>query len=251
VRYFGTVLSVFAFIAALASGAHAAIYRYSAVTKAPALISGTVTAAGISWDCSGSRCTTSGPWPTPGVAACQALTKQVGSLYSYGHKERLLSPAELQQCNAAAGAPKIAIAKATVPRSLPAVRASALPPGTIGNIAASHQPLPVHQGSGGSPPATAFAPATLRTAPPVAAGNRSPARTEPIFTPVTIRTVALLVTGTGFMTGAATNFTPVTLRTAPITVTGTGFMSGAATNFTPVTLRTAPLTVTGTGSLAR
>lgn len=75
-------------------------FQYSADTTAPARRQGMVSAAGINWNCLGSRCTTSGPWATPAIGACRALAQQVGPLRSYGHKGRMLTAGELQQCNA-------------------------------------------------------------------------------------------------------------------------------------------------------
>jgi hypothetical protein len=78
----------------------ATTYPYSADTTAPALRQGVVSAAGVNWNCLGSRCTTSGPWATPSVDACRALARQVGPVSGYGHKGRMLTAGELQQCNA-------------------------------------------------------------------------------------------------------------------------------------------------------
>ena len=75
-------------------------YQYSADTTAPARRQGMVSAAGINWNCQGPRCTTSGPWATPSVDACRALAREVGPVRSYGHKGRMLTAGELQQCNA-------------------------------------------------------------------------------------------------------------------------------------------------------
>lgn len=74
-------------------------YRYTAVLQARAKHQGTVKAAGIRWKCSGNRCTTRGPWPRPGVRACNALAKQVGRVRSYGHSKKKLSRARIKQCN--------------------------------------------------------------------------------------------------------------------------------------------------------
>ena len=79
---------------------HAATYQYGAETLAPARKQGAVSASGINWNCQGTRCSVSGPWATPAIAACNALAKQVGPLRNYGHTGSMLSPGELQQCNA-------------------------------------------------------------------------------------------------------------------------------------------------------
>jgi hypothetical protein len=80
------------------------IFDYTAVTQNEAARQGTVTAAGISWQCRGSRCTVSGPWPKPGVMACRALAQQVGPITSYGHPGASLNTADLAQCNDSAAA---------------------------------------------------------------------------------------------------------------------------------------------------
>ncbi len=53
-------------------------FQYSADTTAPARRQGMVSAAGINWNCLGSRCTTSGPWATPAIGACRALGQPSG-----------------------------------------------------------------------------------------------------------------------------------------------------------------------------
>lgn len=77
-------------------------YRYTVDTVAAARSQGAVTASGIRWNCSGSRCTTTGPWAVPGVGACKALAEKVGAVRSYGHPGRQLDKAQLRQCNGAA-----------------------------------------------------------------------------------------------------------------------------------------------------
>ena len=77
-------------------------YAYTATTRTTPLRQGSVTALSIRWECRANGCTTSGPWPTPGLKACMALAEQVGALTSYGHPGRQLSAAELQRCNASA-----------------------------------------------------------------------------------------------------------------------------------------------------
>jgi hypothetical protein len=77
-----------------------ATFQYGAETTAPARRQGAVSASGINWNCQDSRCTTSGSWATPAVGACNALAQQVGPVRSYGHQGGMLTPGELQQCNA-------------------------------------------------------------------------------------------------------------------------------------------------------
>lgn len=75
-------------------------YHYRAVTRAPVLKSGQVKAGTLSWQCQGSVCKISGPWPTPAVSACITLASQVGAIRSYGYSGHMLSAAQLKQCNA-------------------------------------------------------------------------------------------------------------------------------------------------------
>lgn len=74
-------------------------FQYVAETLDVVRRAGPVTAAGITWHCKDRSCTVTGPWPVPGIAACQALAAAVGPLRSYGHSSRYLAPAELEQCN--------------------------------------------------------------------------------------------------------------------------------------------------------
>ncbi len=75
-------------------------YHYQAVTRAPVRKRGRVRAGTLAWQCQGTACTISGPWPTPAVGACRTLAKQVGAIQSYGHASRKLSAPQLRQCNA-------------------------------------------------------------------------------------------------------------------------------------------------------
>ncbi len=75
-------------------------YQYVARTVAPATRTGAVVAGGLSWQCSGSECRISGPWPQPGVGACVQLAAQVGRIASYGRSGAVLSAEQLAQCNA-------------------------------------------------------------------------------------------------------------------------------------------------------
>jgi hypothetical protein len=77
------------------------VYQYTAETAATANKQGTVLAGGLNWNCMGSRCSISGPWPTPAVASCKALAGMVGTLRSYGHNQGAqLDASQLAQCNA-------------------------------------------------------------------------------------------------------------------------------------------------------
>lgn len=74
-------------------------FVYTARLRQRAREQGAVEAAGIKWRCSGKRCTAKGPWPKPGVPACNALAKKVGPVQSYGHRNKQLSRSRLKQCN--------------------------------------------------------------------------------------------------------------------------------------------------------
>lgn len=74
-------------------------WEYTAVVENRGVRQGVVEANGIRWTCGGDRCTTRGPWPSPGVAACAALARQVGRLTSYGRPGQQLAATELEQCN--------------------------------------------------------------------------------------------------------------------------------------------------------
>ena len=84
----------------LAGEAHAQAYQYVARTVAPATRTGAVTAGSLTWQCTGSECRISGPWPAPGVSACAALAGQVGRIASYGRSGAMLTTEQLAQCNA-------------------------------------------------------------------------------------------------------------------------------------------------------
>ena len=74
-------------------------YRYTATTAQNAHQQGKVNAAKIFWDCRGTGCTTSGPWPQPSVRACQNLATLVGPIKSFGRSGHYLSAKNIKQCN--------------------------------------------------------------------------------------------------------------------------------------------------------
>ena len=74
-------------------------YRYTATTAQNAHQQGKVNAAKILWDCRGTDCTTSGPWPQPSVRACQNLATLVGPIKSFGRSGHYLSAKNIKQCN--------------------------------------------------------------------------------------------------------------------------------------------------------
>mgnify|MGYP006406388925 CR=1 FL=1 len=87
------------------SSAIAADYVYTATLEQSTSKSMMVSAMNINWKCGNDRCVTKGPWPTPGVAACAALAKEVGRIMSYGHPGNQLSADDLAKCNASSIAP--------------------------------------------------------------------------------------------------------------------------------------------------
>jgi hypothetical protein len=82
-------------------------FDYTAATFSEAARQGTVDATSIRWQCRGSRCTVSGPWPQPGVMACRALAQQVGRIKSYGHSGASLNASQLAECNDGAASPVV------------------------------------------------------------------------------------------------------------------------------------------------
>lgn len=205
----------------LAFPASAALNTYLAETLVSARKQGAVQVGNLKWQCLGTRCTISGPWPNPGVGACKALAQEVGAIKSYGHANKQLTAAELQQCNVG-----LTAAPASSTDSKPKN-----PNEQKGQQTADNAAPP--QSSRGARPAAEGA--TLGSAGP--------------FAPRTIRTAALRLTGTGATAAIGSGFTPVALRTQRLTLTGTGATAAVGAGFTPRSLRTAPLAITGTGSL--
>ncbi|HXI87520.1 MAG TPA: hypothetical protein VNH64_08675 [Parvularculaceae bacterium] len=220
-RWPAIVAALIVLTAASPSGA-AATYNYTASLKYDTLVAGKVVALSIAWDCAGKVCTTSGPWPVPGVGACAALAEKVGEIVAYGYAKIQLSANQLAQCNANAA-------------KQPPAKTLLLKPQT--NLAAPKKALPI------IPPLqkTPSAPAK----PGAQGGEPAGEPANGAFTPKTVRTETLTVTGTGAL-APLPPFTPVNLRTKTLTVTGTGSLA-ALPPFTPVNIRTTPLTVTGTG----
>ena len=94
------------------------VYQYTAETAATANKQGTVSAGGLNWHCMGSRCSISGPWPTPAVASCKALATLIGNIRRYGHNQGAqLDASQLAQCNAGLS---VLPAKSTVTQPLAA-----------------------------------------------------------------------------------------------------------------------------------
>lgn len=80
----------------------AKLFPYAAVSTEPARQQGRVLAGGLTWDCAGSRCTTSGP-AAPSVAACTALARTAGAIRSFGRDGGAqLDATQIAECNAGA-----------------------------------------------------------------------------------------------------------------------------------------------------
>ncbi|MCB1844325.1 MAG: hypothetical protein KDI09_15295, partial [Halioglobus sp.] len=106
---------------------HAETYEYIAVTVMPqARKTGAVRAGTLLWRCEANRCSVSGPWPTPAVAACASLAREVGRLQSYGRSGAELNSNQLMQCNdglAESSGPAKAVAAAKTQATLPGKKA--------------------------------------------------------------------------------------------------------------------------------
>lgn len=74
-------------------------FKYTATTRNRVKKAGRVHAGNLVWNCRSKSCTISGPWPTPGLSACNRLARMVGPITSYGHPKRRLSASQLTQCN--------------------------------------------------------------------------------------------------------------------------------------------------------
>ncbi len=111
-----TVLFLLVSLLSAAGAVTAQTYHYTARTTAPSLETGAVQAGSLTWQCSGSDCRISGPWPQPGVGACAQLADRVGHIASYGHPGRSLDAAQLEQCNRSARAQPPRQAQVLIPR---------------------------------------------------------------------------------------------------------------------------------------
>ncbi|MFV2057420.1 MAG: hypothetical protein ACC707_13185, partial [Thiohalomonadales bacterium] len=74
-------------------------YNYTAKLKAATRRTGILNIRGIKWNCQGTRCTTRGPWPQPGINSCNQLAQKVGQITVYGHPGKRLSTGQLATCN--------------------------------------------------------------------------------------------------------------------------------------------------------
>jgi hypothetical protein len=110
-------------LAAAAGLAHAQgkVYGYEADLAQPARRSA-VTAGGVSWTCTGARCTASGRGGNVSVRGCSELARAVGPIAGYRSEIKTLATADLRECNrlaqgAAGGAGKAAKAPARPQRA--------------------------------------------------------------------------------------------------------------------------------------
>ena len=118
-------------------------FQYVAETVDTVRQAGPVIASGITWHCKDRSCSVAGPWPVPGIAACQALAAAVGPLRSYGHSSRYLTPDELEQCNRGQQslAPKPATTAAASPQpEPPTMPLPGIAPGKVSAAPASAGP---------------------------------------------------------------------------------------------------------------
>ena len=90
-------LAIFA-IGAPASHAQT-LFTYTAETIKNVGKTGGVVAGALKWECTGTRCTIAGPWPSLGVGDCQSLAGTVGPIKSFGRPGALLNAGELDRCN--------------------------------------------------------------------------------------------------------------------------------------------------------
>lgn len=110
---------------AAATAAHAAdraTYAYTAETVSPAKRA-SVTAGGVTWTCSGTRCTANGRGGRVSTKGCSELARAVGPVAEYRSEANRLDAAALAECNRIAQAGAAASAK-----SAPAPAAKAAGP---------------------------------------------------------------------------------------------------------------------------
>jgi hypothetical protein len=215
----------------------------SADTVAMARRQGAVSINGISWQCGGARCTASAS-PVVGIAPvtlCQGLAREVGSMRSFTVANRVLSDAELRQCNGAAQV-------ATAPTSH-------VPPGFA---SAPKMPTPVAPPlPGATPPKqdkpkTGFAALPTPANPPGQAIPKMPAPT--VSTPSGATTPKSDKPATGFVASPPANLgnAPGLKNTnaviAPVSISRAITTAGLAFNglrFIPKSIATPALALTG------
>jgi hypothetical protein len=102
--------------------AFATDYQYTARFEHSLTKTGAIVLGGIKWSCLDRQCVTTGPWPTPGVAACAALANsQQIRITSYGHSKKGLSTSDLETCNkSVVSTPAISEPKVVKPQAITA-----------------------------------------------------------------------------------------------------------------------------------
>jgi hypothetical protein len=154
-------------------------YVYTARTAVAVRRSGAVTVATITWQCAQDTCTTSGPWPAPGVGACQALAGEVGVVIYYGRPGAVLNKNQLVGCNSH-------VARST--------GSSAASPPAMGPSLSVRTPTLTLTGTGALASRGMFAPIDVRTPTLTMTGTGALAPRLP-FAPVAVRTQTLTLTG--------------------------------------------------------
>ena len=95
------------------------VYAYE-VETVEAAMRAAVTAGGVRWTCSGTRCTASGRGGSVSVKGCSELARQVGAVASYRSEVKRLGEPDLAECNRIArGAPAAPAAKSARPAGKP------------------------------------------------------------------------------------------------------------------------------------
>lgn len=186
-------------------------YTYTATLQALTRSTGAVTASNIVWQCQGTTCQTSGPWPQPGVSACNALARIVGRVTAYGRPGAMLNTAQLAECNQGVTGALTAGPNVVRPQiqATPQIRT---PP---------RLQQPPQQQAATPPPAPRGGPIRTQTLTVTGTGALAPPRpNRTVRVPTT-----LTVTGTGALPAPRPNRT--VRVTTPLTVTGTGSLSSA------------------------
>lgn len=172
----------------------------AATTQGNARRQGVITTGNVSWNCVGSRCTTS-TMPSAiatAIVACQGLAREVGVITALTVAKRAFTAGELQQCNG--------VTPAAALTAVPLTKAVA---GTVAAPAATP-----------ATPAARTYPMNIRTVDLTVTGIGHLTERVP-FATKSARTAELTVTGTGRL-AEHLPFTPKSIRTAELTATGTG-----------------------------
>lgn len=226
----------------------------SAETVAPSRRQGLVQAAGVAWQCLGSRCTAQTSVKAPTVMLCRALAQQIGPVNSFLHASQPLTVIELQQCNA--GIP-----------SAPAISAAPLSPAPT---VTAHAPLVTTGGRSGAVTINATDPLTMTgqraSVQVIAAGELIMTGIRPA--PITVNTGNLEMTGqrsaprtieAGELVMTGTRSSPRVITAGELIFTGrriepvlitTPELAMTGLRPSPRTIETGELTMTGMGSAA-